>query len=146
LAVDIAPAAIDIARSRGLGGPAPVTFSVGDVFEPTSICPLSSVDCLLDSAVFHCIGDDEEQRAYVRAITSLVKPGGRLVLFVFSDENDATTWRGPRCIPPAHARALWEEGGWAINSLTTDHYYKDTMGRNAGKGGHALLMTATRAI
>ena len=123
--MDIAPAAIDIALSRGLGGPAPVTFSVGDVFELTSICPLSSVDCLLDSAVFHCIGDDEQQRAYVRAITPLVKPGGRLVLFVFSDENDATTWRGPRCIPPAHARAMWEEGGWAINTLTTDHYYKE---------------------
>jgi SAM-dependent methyltransferase len=98
LAVDIAPAAIDIALSRGLGGPAPVTFSVGDAFEPISICPLSRVDCLLDSVLFHCIIDDEEQRAYVRAITPLVKPGGRMVLFVFSDENDTTTWRGPRCI------------------------------------------------
>ena len=145
LAVDLAPAAIEIAMQRGLGGPAPLAFAVRDVFDPASICPLASVDVLLDSAVFHCIGNDEQQRAYLRAITPLVKPGGSLVLLVFSDENDAATWRGPRCIPPAHARALWEEAGWRVDSMRTDVYYKDTLGRNGGRGGHALLMTATRA-
>jgi SAM-dependent methyltransferase len=144
LAVDLAPSAIEIALSRGAGGPAPLKFSVGDVLESEKICPLASMDVLLDYAVFHCIGDDEQQRAYLRSVTPLVKPGGRLVLFNFSDENDAATWRGPRRIPPSHARALWEEAGWTVDSLRTDVYYLDTMGRNDGKGGHALLMTATR--
>lgn len=144
LAVDLAPAAIDIANARGYGGPAPLTFAVRDVFEPASIAPLGTTDVLLDSAVFHCIGDDEQQRAYVKAITPLVKLGGKLVLLVFSDQNDAATWRGPRRIPPAHAQALWEEAGWAVDSLQSDVFYIDTLGRNDGKGGHALLMTATR--
>ena len=143
LAVDLAPSAIEIATSRGVGGPAPLKFSVGDVFDLKTTCSPQSFDVLLDSAVFHCIGDDEQQRAYLCAVTPLVKPGGRLVLLNFSDENDAATWRGPRRIPPAHARALWEEAGWSVDSLRTDVFYIDTMGRNSGKGGHALLMTAT---
>ena len=143
LAVDLAPAAIDEARARGTCGS--LAFEVRDVFSPEAIGPAAPFDALLDSAVFHCIGDDAAQRRYLQAITPLIRPGGRAVLLVFSDENPAETWRGPRRIPAAHARALWEEAGWKIDSLETGARYMDAMGRCEGKGGHALLMTATRA-
>lgn len=128
-----------------MGASGSLAFEVRDVFSPEAIGAAASFDTLLDSAVFHCIGDDDAQRRYLRAITPLIRPGGRAVLLVFSDENPADSWRGPRRIPPAHARALWEEAGWAIDSLETGARYMDTMGRCEGKGGHALLMTATRA-
>lgn len=52
---------------------------------------------------------------------------------------------GPRRISPDHARAMWTEAGWAVDALVTEGmYYRDSMGRNDGRGGHALLMTATR--
>lgn len=145
-AVDIAELAVAEARRRQAAAAphgAVVEFSVGDVLKPTH-AP-ESFDTLLDSAVFHCIGDDTTQRAYLAAVTPLVKRGGRAVLLVFSTENPADGWRGPRRIEPEHARALWSEAGWRIDSLVTDARYKDTMGRCEGLGGHALLMTATRA-
>ena len=144
VACDLAPPAIATATSRGTCGGA-VRFTEGDVFAPASFGALpDQFDALLDSAVFHCIGDDAAQRRYLAAVTPLVKRGGRGVLLVFSDENPEGTWRGPRRIPPEHARALWTEAGWRVDSLDTSVRYLDVMGRNEGKGGFALLMTATR--
>ena len=143
-AVDLAPLAISEAIARGVGAAAPISFSVQDVFEPGAIAPPATFDAILDSAVFHCIGDDAAQRRYLAAVTPLVRVGGRAVLCVFSNENDAATWRGPRCIAPAHARELWEEAGWFVDTLETDVRYLDVGGRCGGLGGHALLMTATR--
>lgn len=77
-------------------------------------------------------------------MTPLVKRGGRAVLLVFSDANPEEGWRGPRRIPPAHARALWEGAGWRVDSLDASARYLDSMGRCGGLGGHALIMTATR--
>ena len=64
---------------------APVEFVEADVFElPPDLCDF---DCLLDSAVFHCIGDDEKQRAYLASVTHRIKLGGTVVMCVFSDQN-----------------------------------------------------------
>lgn len=63
LSIDLAPAAIAEAKNRGLGTAAPLTFEVKDLFAPDTIAPPSSFDTLLDSAVFHCIGDDKVSTA-----------------------------------------------------------------------------------
>lgn len=145
LGVDLAPAAVTEARARGSGvGPAPVAFEERDVFLPETIAPIGSVDTLLDSAVFHCIGDDDKQRHYLKSITPMVRLGGRAVLLVFSSQNPEEGWRGPRRIAPEHAREFWEAAGWRVDTLEDDARYLDIMGRCDGKGGHALLMTATR--
>lgn len=73
-----------------------------------------------------------------------MRPGGKVVLLVFSDENPAETWRGPRRIPASHAREFFEEAGWCIDSLETDARYLDVMERCEGLGGYALLMVATK--
>lgn len=142
-AVDFAPLCIKQAIERGDEG-GKVSFVVADVFELKN-----SLDCtydtLLDSAVFHCIGDDDTQRRYLAAVTPYVKPGGKLVMLVFSDRNP-DPWMGPRRISPAHAAALCGEAGWTVDSLDNNVYYEDTMGRNGGKGGHALILTATKPL
>lgn len=147
-AMDFAPLAIAEARVRGTGaGPACVTFSEGDVFSPSSFdAAAESFDVLLDSAVFHCIGDDDAQARYLASVTPLVKKGGRAVMLVFSDENEEATWRGPRRIGADYARRAWTAAGWRVDSLETDARYLDAMQppRCGGLGGHALLMTATR--
>lgn len=56
LSIDLAPVAIDEARRRGVA--ANLTFEERDLFAPETIAPPASFDTLLDSAVFHCIGDD----------------------------------------------------------------------------------------
>lgn len=149
LGVDFAPLAIAEARARGAGaGPAPVAFREGDVFAPASFgsSAAAAFDVLLDSAVFHCIGDDDEQARYLASVTPLIRAGGRAVMLVFSDENEEATWRGPRRIAAERARAAWTAAGWRVDALETDARYFDAMQppRCGGLGGHALLMTATR--
>jgi SAM-dependent methyltransferase len=147
-AMDFAPLAIAEARVRGTGeGPATLTFTEGDVFAPSSFgAAAESFDVLLDSAVFHCIGDDEAQARYLASVTPLVKKGGRAVMLVFSDMNEEATWRGPRRIGADYARQAWTAAGWRVDTLETDARYHDAMQppRCGGLGGHALLMTATR--
>ena len=145
-AVDFAPLAIQEAISRGMGSGAPIHFQEADVFQPSAIAPSASFDVLLDSAVYHCIGNDDDQRRYLKCVTSLIKVGGRAVMLVFSDENPAETWKGPRRINTLAATAMWQEAGWEIDSVDTSVRYLDSIGRCDGKGGHALLMCATRIL
>ena len=165
--VDISPDAIEICRERlAKAKPkAPVTFLLGDVFDLPP--DWREFDCLLDSAVFHCIGacgtrddapivavavrpprapagDDDAQRKYLAAVTQRVKVGGSVVMLVFSDLNP-DPWVGPRRISEAHARKMWTEAGWNIETLRTDVFSGDRFSRNDGRGGNALLMVATRA-
>jgi 2-polyprenyl-3-methyl-5-hydroxy-6-metoxy-1,4-benzoquinol methylase len=143
-AVDLAPLAIQEAMSRVAIGGAPLEFQEANIFEPHTIAPNEFFDTLLDSAVYHCIGNDDDQRRYLKCVTSLVKVGGKVVMLVFSDENPAETWRGPRRINALEAKNMWQEAGWNIDSMDTTVHYMDSMGRCDGKGGHALLMCATR--
>jgi SAM-dependent methyltransferase len=143
--VDLSPDAVAEATSRLAAAqppPAkPLSFSVSDVFALPA--DWTDFDTLLDSAVFHCIGDDDAQARYLAAVTQRVKLGGRACMLVFSDAN-GDPWVGPRRISEAHARAMWTAAGWRVDSLDMNARYKDAMGRNDGLGGHALLMTATR--
>jgi SAM-dependent methyltransferase len=145
-AVDISPDAVAEAAARlASASPqprAPVAVCLADVFALPA--EMTAFDSLLDSAVFHCIGDDDAQRRYLAAVTPRVKPGGKAVMLVFSDANP-DPWMGPRRISAAHARQMWTDAGWRVDSLSEDVYYRDSMGRNDGKGGYALLMVATRA-
>ena len=141
--VDLSPHAVEEASARqARAAPrAPLSFAVADVFALPTDC--TSYDTLLDSAVFHCLGDDDAQARYLAAVTPRVKLGGRAVMLVFSDANE-DPWVGPRRISEAHARRVWTAAGWRVDSLSADARYKDSMGRHGGLGGHALLMTATR--
>ncbi len=143
-AIDLAPLAIQEATLRGVGSGAPLEFQEADIFQPETIAPSGYFDTLLDSAVYHCIGNDDDQRRYLNCVSSLIKVGGKAVMLVFSDENPAETWRGPRRINALEAKKMWQEAGWKIDSLDTNVRYMDSMGRCEGKGGHALLMCSTR--
>jgi SAM-dependent methyltransferase len=92
-----------------------ITFEVGDVYSHG--LAEGSFQTLLDSAVFHCMGDDDAQLKYVDSISSAVAVGGRLVLLCFSDDNP-DPWVGPRRISEAHARRMWESNGlWRFDSV-----------------------------
>ncbi len=145
-AFDLAPQAVEEARARAAraanaAAAARVTFSVGDVFDARSFGAPGAFDALLDCAVFHCIGDDVAQRLYLAAVSPLVRSGGRAVMLVFSDANDAATWSGPRRISAAHARSLWAEAGWRVDSIDEGVDFCHNM---EGAPRRALLMLATR--
>lgn len=145
VAVDFSPEAIALSLSRlEAAHPKPharVEFIEGDVFAlPPEI---RDFDVLLDSAVFHCIGDDDAQRRYLSAITKRIKVGGTAVMLVFSDRNK-DPWVGPRRISERHARDLWTAHGWKVESINMDVSITDRINMASGVPRHALLMVATR--
>ena len=173
--IDISPIAIQQAQQRlaaaAESGPpgavAPrVRFLEGSAFDLDSVLQVEGApqqgtttkefDVLLDSTVFHCIGDDAAQRRYVAAVSPFLKPGGIVVMLAMSDENKAEPYLGPRRISPDHARALWSEAGLVVESIDkVDFIFPPEMGRGGigpvatpvlGGEGHAILMIARKWI
>jgi len=78
----------------------------------------------LDSAAFHCIGGEEDQQSYVRALAALIRLGGHLVLLASSDQN-AKTVMDPRLrrVSREELRALFcAEAGWSVEEIRECRY------------------------
>lgn len=103
---------------------------------------------LLDSAVFHCIGDVEDQRRYVRALTSLVRPGGHLVMLAFSDHNrshEAEQWQGPRRVSQEDLHGYFcASSGWNITEVRECRYCCASSQPPHGMAYAGWLMVARR--
>ena len=68
---------------------------------------------VIDSGLFHIYHGDE-QRRYVRGLAHVLRPGGRLYLFSFSDKIDKSLGLGG-----ASKQELYDifSNGWVIESL-----------------------------
>ncbi len=95
------------ATERGL----PATFLVKDalVLKDWS----ERFDNVIDSRLFH-VFNDEDRRRYVEALATVVKPGGRLFLLSFSDEEPGE--QGPRRVSKKELHAAFGEG-WKVESI-----------------------------
>lgn len=106
-----------------------------------SFLPFSTV---LDSAVFHCIGNDAARRKYVEAFTKLVKPGGHLIMLNFSDKNP-DPWVGPDRISESYLRSFVnEESGWKILEVAEAKYHHKPPGASEFRNDHALRVVAEK--
>jgi ubiquinone/menaquinone biosynthesis C-methylase UbiE/catechol 2,3-dioxygenase-like lactoylglutathione lyase family enzyme len=73
-------------------------------------------DSVTDSGLFHSLGDGDRQR-YIEGLSVVVKPGGRLFLMCFSDqEPEVPGARGPRRISQAELRETFRDG-WSVESI-----------------------------
>ena len=70
-------------------------------------------DSVIDSGLFH-VFSDEDRRRYVEGLASVLKPGGRLYLLCFSDEQPGT--QGPRRISRREIEEAFAKG-WEIESI-----------------------------
>lgn len=70
-------------------------------------------DNVIDSGLFHVFSDDD-RRLYVEGLATVLKPGGRLFLMCFSDQEPGT--QGPRRVSKAELHAAFA-AGWAIESI-----------------------------
>ena len=70
-------------------------------------------DSVIDSGLFHVFSDDDRRR-YVAGLASVLKPGGRLFLECFSDEEPGT--QGPRRVSAREIREAFAEG-WVVESI-----------------------------
>jgi SAM-dependent methyltransferase len=70
-------------------------------------------DSVVDSGLFHVFSDDDRAR-YVAGLAQVTKPGGRLFLLCFSNEEPGT--QGPRRVSEQELRAAFATG-WSIEEV-----------------------------
>jgi cyclopropane fatty-acyl-phospholipid synthase-like methyltransferase len=70
-------------------------------------------DNVIDSGLFHVFSDDDRRR-YVEGLATVLKPGGKLFLLCFSDEEPGT--QGPRRVSRKEIEDAFAEG-WAAESI-----------------------------
>ncbi len=70
-------------------------------------------DNVIDSGLFHVFSDDDRKK-YVAGLATVLKPGGRLFLMCFSDEEPGT--QGPRRVSKNELLDAFA-GGWAVESV-----------------------------
>jgi ACS family tartrate transporter-like MFS transporter len=104
------------ARRKAAERGQPVNFFVMDA---TALKDLPEVfDAVIDSGLFHVFSDADRQR-YVEGLGRVVKPGGRVFLLCFSEEEPGT--QGPRRVSKEELHAAFADG-WAIESITPSHF------------------------
>jgi cyclopropane fatty-acyl-phospholipid synthase-like methyltransferase len=70
-------------------------------------------DNVIDSGLFHVFSDDDRVQ-YVEGLATVLKPGGRLFLLCFSDEEPGT--EGPRRVSKKELHDAFAQG-WRIESI-----------------------------
>jgi SAM-dependent methyltransferase len=70
-------------------------------------------DSVIDSGLFHVFSDDDRRR-YVEGLATVVKPGGKVFLLCFSDEEPGA--QGPRRVSRKEIEVAFAEG-WKVESI-----------------------------
>ncbi len=109
--IDASIKAIQIARRKATDRGVAARFLVWDALALAELN--EQFDTVLDSGLFH-VFDDERRARYVRSLSAVVKPAGRLLLACFSDRQ-AGDW-GPRRVRQAELRDAFADD-WVIESI-----------------------------
>lgn len=75
-------------------------------------------DNVIDSGLFHVFSDDD-RRSYVAGLTTVLKPGGRLFLLCFSDEEPGD--QGPRRVSASEIRDSFAHD-WTVERIERSRY------------------------
>ena len=100
-------------------------------------------ETVIDSGLFHVFDDADRQR-YVDDLASVLKPGGKLFMLCFSDDEPGT--HGPRRVSAKGIRDAFSEG-WQIESLEPTRFEvrPDTNALSFSEGGpKAWFVQVTR--
>ena len=99
-------------------------------------------DNVIDSGLFHVFSDEDRAR-YVAGLAHVTKPGGRLFLLCFSDEEPGT--QGPRRVTQQEIRGSFADG-WAVEEVRAARYEvrPDLEGISFGEGGPRAWFSAIR--
>lgn len=75
-------------------------------------------DSAIDSGMFHVFSDEDRQR-YVEGLASVLRPGGKLFLLCFSDEEPGE--QGPRKVSREEIKYPFAEG-WEVESIEPNRF------------------------
>lgn len=101
-------------------------------------------DSAIDSGLFH-VFSDEDRRLYVDGLASVLKPGGRLFLLCFSDDEPGT--QGPRRVSQKEIRDTFAHG-WQIERIEQSHYEvrPDPNDPSFARGGPKAWLVVVRKV
>ncbi|MBI3861739.1 MAG: class I SAM-dependent methyltransferase [Planctomycetia bacterium] len=109
--IDFLAGPIDRAKQKAAERGLTATFQVMDAL---ALQELPQVfDNVIDSGLFHVFSDDDRRR-YVEGLASVLKPGGRLFLACFSDEEPGE--QGPRRVSKKEITDAFAVG-WVVESI-----------------------------
>jgi cyclopropane fatty-acyl-phospholipid synthase-like methyltransferase len=109
--IDFLEEAIRRAKKKAEGRGLPVTFLVMDALDLKGWG--ERFDTALDCGLFHVFSDADRLR-YVEGLSAAVKPGGKLFLMCFSDEEPGTM--GPRRVTKNELNDAFRHG-WIVESI-----------------------------
>src|SRR6516225_7985434 len=111
MGIDFIEEAIRRAQGKAAERGLQVTFLVKDAL--TLKDRSERFDNVIDSGLVH-VFSDEDRRPYVEGLATVLKPGGRLFLLCFSDEEPGT--QGPRRVSKQELHDAFAQG-WLIESI-----------------------------
>ncbi|MFI9508695.1 class I SAM-dependent methyltransferase [Nocardia sp. NPDC052566] len=123
LGVDVAPSAVEYARRNAVAqGVSEAKFEVADALRLGERAEWAgetpAFDTVLDSALFHVFGTDEQARtAYVAGLHAVLKPGGLVHLLALSDAEPGI---GPRISDAVILDSFGD--GWELEELAATRY------------------------
>jgi len=109
--IDFLEVPIQRARRKATERGLQVTFLVKDALTLKDWS--ERFDNVIDSGLFHVFSDEDRLR-YVEGLATVLKPGGRVFLMCFSDEEPGT--QGPRRVSKKELHAAFDKG-WSIESI-----------------------------
>lgn len=109
--IDFLAEPIDRAKKKAAERGLTATFLVMDALALNGLTAV--FDTVLDSGLFH-VFDDADRKRYVDGLATVLKPGGKLYLCCFSDEEPGT--QGPRRVS-RHEIEEGFAGVWEIESI-----------------------------
>jgi len=111
LGIDFVPAAIERAESRARDQGVEAEFLQLDALQMETLN--RTFDSVIDCGLFH-VFSDEDRAAYVAQLARVTRPGSRVFLMCFRDDEPGQT--GPRRIRRDEIQSAFSEG-WTIESI-----------------------------
>jgi len=138
---DFLEAPIKAAQRKATERGSKATFRVADALKLED--SPEQFDNAIDSGLFHVFADEDRAR-YVRGLTKVVRPAGRVMLMCFSDKTPGD--QGPRRVTEAELRAAFAKG-WEIETLEPARFEtrpEARQGMFAGQDPWAWFLVARR--
>ena len=131
LGIDVAPSAVARAREKARWRRVDAHFLVWDALRLSELGV--TTDTVVDSAMLHCLGPDEQRRA-LREIRATLRPDGRY--FLLCDARPDGSWTYGASLSRAELRDLFRaETGWEhlfVVETTFDRRYSSNPAYLAG--------------
>ncbi|KAL4424850.1 hypothetical protein ABPG77_011100 [Micractinium sp. CCAP 211/92] len=118
---DLVERALGVARSKAAEAGVKVEFVQQDLLlPPQGALQGRQFDVILDSAVYHVFRGSKDRQDYVHTLGQLVKPGGRIVMLVFSDKQPGD--QGPMRISKEDIHGSYPPPSWTVERIDDATY------------------------